>query len=258
MPRFAANLSMLWPELPFLDRFEAAARAGFSAVECQFPYAWPAEELAGLLRRHRLALVLHNLPAGDWDRGERGIACLPGREEEHLAGVERAIAYARALGCWQVNCLAGVAPPGEDPARLRATLAANLRRAAERLAAEGIRLLVEPLNVHDVPGFVLAGTGPALSLLEEAGTGNLALQLDAYHAHRMGEDVLASLERALPRLGHVQIADAPGRHEPGTGQVPFPAFFARLDALGYTGWVGCEYLPLTTTEAGLPWLAAWR
>jgi len=258
MPRFAANLSMLWPELPFLDRFEAAARAGFTAVECQFPYAWPAEALAGRLRRHRLALVLHNLPAGDWERGERGIACLPGREEELRAGVERAVAYARALGCRQVNCLAGAAPPGEDPARLRATLLANLRRTAERLAPEGIRLLVEPLNVHDVPGFVLAGTGSALSLLEEAGAGNLALQLDAYHAHRMGEDVVASLELALPRLGHVQIADAPGRHEPGTGQVPWPAFFARLDALGYPGWVGCEYLPLTTTEAGLPWLAAWR
>jgi hydroxypyruvate isomerase len=249
---------MLWQELDFPDRFEAAALAGFAAVECQFPYAWPAAALAERLRRHRLELVLLNLPAGDWARGERGIACLPGREEELRDGVERAVEYARALGCRQVNCLAGVAPPGEDRLRLRATLLGNLRRTAERLAAEGLRLLVEPLNLHDVPGFFLAGTGPTLAVIEECGAPNLALQLDAYHAHRMGEDVPASLERAWPRLGHVQIADAPGRHEPGTGRIPFPAFFAGLDRLGYPGWVGCEYLPLTTTEAGLPWLAAWR
>lgn len=257
MPRFAANLSMLFGEVDFLDRFEAAARAGFRAVEVQFPYDWPAEAIAERLRRHRLELVLHNLPAGDWARGERGIACHPGREAEFREGVERALRAAAALGCRQVNCLAGIAPAGVAPEAVRRTFVANLRLAAARLGEGGLRLNVEAVNTRDVPGFWLDGSAQAVGILDEVGAPNLFLQLDAYHARAMGEDLAAAVERFLPRIGHVQIADHPGRHEPGTGQTDFAAFFGMLDRLGYAGWVGCEYRPLGRTEAGLDWLAPW-
>jgi len=258
MPRFAANLSMLFGEVPFLDRFEAAARAGFRAVECQFPYPFPKEAIAERQRRHGLELVLHNLPAGDWEKGERGLACLPEREREFEEGVALGIEYARALGCARLNCLAGVAPPGVEPGRLRATLVENLRRAAARLADAGLDLLVEPLNTRDVPGFLLCRTEQALSVLDEVAAPNLRLQFDAYHMQVMEGDLANTLQRHLARIGHVQIADNPGRHEPGTGEIHYPFLFAHLDRIGYRGWVGCEYRPEATTEAGLGWLAPWR
>ncbi|HEY6105618.1 MAG TPA: hydroxypyruvate isomerase [Anaeromyxobacteraceae bacterium] len=258
MPRFAANLSLLFGEVDFLDRFEAAARAGFEAVEVQVPYDWPAEAIAERLARHRLELVLLNLPAGDWAGGERGIACHPGREAEHREGVERAIRYARALGTRQLNCLAGIAPAGVAPEVARRTFVANLRLAAARLAEAGLRLNIEAVNTRDVPGFWLHGTAQAAGVVDEVGAPNLFLQLDAYHARAMGEDLAAALERFLPRLGHVQVADHPGRHEPGTGETDLAAFFATLDRKGYAGWVGCEYRPLGRTEDGLSWLEPWR
>jgi hydroxypyruvate isomerase len=258
MPRFAANLTMLFGEVPFLDRFEAAARAGFRGVEYLFPYEWPAAELRARLDRHGLVQVLHNLPAGDWGKGERGIACLPDRVAEFRAGVARAAEYAAALGCPRVNCLAGIAPAGADPGRLRETLVGNLRFAAARLGDAGIRLVVEPINTRDMPGFFLHRTAQALSVLDEVGAPDVGLQYDAYHMQVMEGDLARTIEACLPRLGHVQIADVPGRHEPGTGEIHYPFLFDLLDRLGYAGWVGCEYRPAGTTEAGLGWFAPWR
>ena len=256
MPKFAANLTMLFNEVPFLDRFERAAAAGFDAVEFLFPYAHPTREIKARLEAHRLALVLHNLPAGDWDAGERGIACLPGRVDEFRAGVARALEVATALGVPQLNCLAGKAPPGADEALLRRTFVANLRFAATALKKAGIRLLVEPINGWDIPGFYLQRTAQAIELMDEVDSDNLWLQYDIYHAQRMEGELAATLERHLPRIAHVQLADNPGRHEPGTGEIHYPFLFAHLDRIGYRGHVGCEYKPATTTEAGLGWLAS--
>jgi hydroxypyruvate isomerase len=255
MPRFAANLSMLFTEQPFLARFGAAARAGFDAVECQFPYEAPAAEIRARLDACGLPLVLHNLPAGDWAAGERGIACLPGREAEFRAGVVQAVAYARALATPRLNCLAGIAPPGVDDTLLRATFVVNLRHAAAVLADAGLTLLVEPINTHDMPGFWLSRSDAAVELIAEVGAPNLKLQYDAYHAARMGEDPLATLERLWPWIGHIQVADTPGRHEPGSGVLGCAALFALIDRLGYTGHIGAEYRPAAGTEAGLGWLA---
>jgi hydroxypyruvate isomerase len=253
MPRFAANLTMLFTEVPFLDRFERAARAGFHAVEFLFPYAHPAEEIRRRLDEHQLALVLHNLPAGDWDAGERGIACLPDRVDEFRAGVATAIAYAKALGVTQLNCLAGKAPAGADPALLQRTLVANLRFAADALRRADLRLLVEPINTFDIPGFFVNRTAQALAIIDEVGADNLALQYDLYHAQRMEGELAATLEKHLARIAHVQLADNPGRHEPGSGEINYPFIFAHLDRIGYRGWVGCEYKPAASTEAGLHW-----
>ncbi len=257
MPRFAANLSMLFTELDFLDRFEAASRAGFTGVECHFPYPYEPRVLAGKLRAHGLVQVLHNLPAGDWAAGERGIACLPDRVGEFRDGVGEAIAYAKALGCPQLNCLAGIAPPGADPRRVHATLVENLRWAARALAAEGLKLLVEPINTRDIPGFFLCRTRQALDVIAETGSDNVHLQYDVYHMQIMEGDLVPTLERNLARIAHVQIADAPGRHEPGTGEIDYPFIFERLDALGYRGWIGCEYRPRAGTSQGLGWFAPW-
>jgi hydroxypyruvate isomerase len=254
MPRFAANVSMLFTEAPFLDRFALAAHAGFAAVECQFPYEAPAPEIRARLDAHGLRMVLHNLPAGDWAGGERGLAGLPGREDEFRAGVARAIDYAQALGVPQLNCLAGIAPPGADAALVRRTLVGNLRFAASRLADAGLRLLVEPINRFDIPGFIVNRSAQALALLDEVGAANAFLQYDVYHAQRMEGELAATLRAQLARIGHVQVADNPGRHEPGTGEIRFAFLFEELDRLGYAGWVGCEYRPRTTTEASLGWL----
>ncbi|MDP9045608.1 MAG: hydroxypyruvate isomerase [Pseudomonadota bacterium] len=255
MPRFAANLTMLFTEHPFLDRFERAARAGFDAVELLFPYAWPAAEIRHRLDACGLRLVLHNLPAGDWDAGERGIACLPDRVPEFRSGVARAIDWASALGVTQLNCLVGKTPVGIAPERVHDTLIGNLRHAADALGAVGIRLLVEPINTYDIPGFHLSRTDQAAALIEAVGGDNLFIQYDLYHAQRMEGELIATLTRHLPRIGHVQLADNPGRHEPGTGEIHFPHVFAALDRLGYAGWIGCEYKPATSTEAGLGWRA---
>lgn len=256
MPRFAANLTMLFTELPFLDRFDAAARAGFQAVEFLFPYAFEANDIKARLDANGLQLVLHNLPAGDWDAGERGIACHPDRVEEFRAGVERAIAYAQTLGVKQLNCLVGKAPAGVPDSVLRETLVANLRHAAARLKAAGLRLLVEPINNYDIPGFYLSRTQQALDLLDEVGADNAFVQYDIYHAQRTEGELAATLQKHLARIGHVQLADNPGRNEPGTGEINYAFLFRHLDRIGYDGWVGCEYKPASTTEAGLGWLNA--
>jgi hydroxypyruvate isomerase len=256
MPQFAANLTMLFNEVPFLDRFEHAARAGFDAVEFLFPYAYPAQEIKKRLDANGLRLVLHNLPAGDWDAGERGIGCLPERADEFRDGVLRAIEYASALGVKQLNCLAGKAPAGADEALLRKTFVANLRHAAGALKKAGIRLLIEPINTHDIPGFYLSRSAQALSIIDEVDSDNLFLQYDIYHAQRMEGELAATLEKHLARIVHVQLADNPGRHEPGTGEINYPFLFAHLDRIGYRGHVGCEYKPATTTEAGLGWIKA--
>jgi hydroxypyruvate isomerase len=258
MPRFAANLSFQFTEVEFLDRFAAAARSGFRGVEYLFPYDWPAEALAERLRRHGLEQVLHNLPAGDWSKGERGIACHPDRVAEFQQGVDRAIGYARALGCRRLNCLAGIAPAGVAPERLRETFVSNLRFAAARLGEAGLRLLVEPINTRDMPGFYLCHTRQALAIIDEVGAPNLDLQYDVYHMQIMEGDLATTLERNVGRVGHVQIADNPGRHEPGTGEINYDFLLAHLDRIGYQGWVGCEYKPAAGTEAGLGWMARWR
>jgi hydroxypyruvate isomerase len=254
MPKFAANLSMLFTELPFLERFAAARAAGFRAVEYLFPYEFPKEELAARLRGEGLKQVLHNLPAGDWAAGERGIACHPGRVDEFRAGVDRAILYANALDCGQLNCLAGKLPAGVTREQAHATLVANLRYAAERLREVGIRLLVEPINGFDIPGFFLTRTEQAIAIIEEVGGDNLLLQYDVYHAQRMEGELAATLQRHLANIGHIQVADNPGRNEPGTGEIHFAFLLRHLDALGWKGYVGCEYRPRTNTLDGLGWM----
>ncbi|MBG9387979.1 hydroxypyruvate isomerase [Caenimonas aquaedulcis] len=254
MPRFAANLTMLFTELPFLERFAAARNAGFEAVEYLFPYAYPKEQLVAALRANGLRQVLHNLPAGDWESGERGIACHPDRVAEFREGVARAIEYARALHCPQLNCLAGKVPPGVTHGDAHATLVGNLRFAAAALKQASIRLLVEPVNHHDVPGFFLTRTDQTLALIDEVASDNLFLQYDIYHAQRMEGELGETLRRHMHRIGHIQLADNPGRHEPGTGEINYPWLFAHIDALGYRGLIGCEYKPEATTSEGLAWM----
>ena len=254
MPRFAANLTMLFNEVPFLDRFQAAAEAGFEGVEYLFPYDFPAEELAERLRRHGLQQVLHNLPPGDWAAGERGIASLPGREEEFRDGVARAIRYATALQCPQVNCLAGLTPAGADAGQLEATFVSNLRYAAAELKNAGIRLLIEPINTRDIPGFFLTGTKQARRIIDAVGSDNLFVQYDIYHMQIMEGDLARTIEANLDRIAHIQLADNPGRNEPGTGEINYPFLFGHLDRIGYQGWIGCEYKPAGKTAEGLDWL----
>jgi hydroxypyruvate isomerase len=256
MPKFAANLTMLFTELPFMERFEAAAKAGFKAVEYLFPYAFDKKELAAALRANGLEQVLHNLPAGNWDIGERGIACHPDRVSEFREGVGRAIDYATALGCPQVNCLAGKLPVGAALQDAHPTLVANLRLAARELEAAGLRLVIEPINSFDIPGFFLTRTDQALALIDEVGSSNLKLQYDIYHAQRMEGELGNTLSKNIERIGHIQLADNPGRGEPGTGEINYPWLFKHIDAIGYNGWIGCEYKPRGTTTEGLGWRQA--
>jgi hydroxypyruvate isomerase len=253
MPKFAANLTMLFNEHAFLDRFERAAAAGFQAVEFLFPYDHEAHEIKSRLDAHRLQLVLHNLPAGDWAAGERGIACHPDRIAEFRDGVARGIAYAKALGVGQLNCLAGKAPAGVADAVLRRTLVENLRYAAAELKKANLKLLVEPINTFDIPGFYVNRTAQALAILDEVGADNAYLQYDLYHAQRMEGELAATVEKHLPRIAHIQLADNPGRNEPGTGEINYAFLFRHLDRIGYAGWIGCEYKPAAGTEAGLGW-----
>jgi len=254
MPRFAANLTMLFTELPFLDRFEAAAKAGFKAVEFLFPYPYSTADLKARLDANGLTLVLHNLPAGNWDAGERGIACLPERAGEFRDGVAKAIEYGGALGVPQMNCLAGKAPAGVADAVLRETFVGNLRYAAAELKKAGLKLLMEPINTYDIPGFYLNRTAQAIALIDEVGSDNLFVQYDIYHAQRMEGELVATMQKHLSRIAHIQLADNPGRNEPGTGEIHYGNVFKALDRMGYAGWIGCEYKPATTTEAGLGWL----
>ena len=256
MPRFAANLTMLFSELPFLDRFAAAKAAGFSGVEYLFPYDFDKADLREQLDEHGLTQVLHNLPAGNWTAGERGIAILPGRVEEFRDGVARAVDYAKALDCHQLNCLVGIAPREADPLQLNEVLVGNLRFAADALAKERIRLLVEPINTLDIPGFFLNRTEQAVQLIADVRSSNLFIQYDIYHMQVMEGDIARTIEKHLARIAHIQLADNPGRNEPGTGEINYPFLFRHLDTIGYRGWVGCEYKPRTTTVDGLGWHGA--
>ncbi|WP_448191474.1 hydroxypyruvate isomerase [Azospirillum sp. sgz301742] len=258
MPRFAANLTMLYTERNFLDRFAAAAKDGFTGVEYLFPYAFEKEALADRLERYRLVQVLHNLPAGDWDAGERGIACLPDRVGEFQDGVGKAIEYATALQCRQVNCLVGKTPQGVRPDTVERTLVDNLSSAAAKLREAGIRLLLEPVNTRDIPGFHLTTSAQAEWLLEAVGSDNLFIQYDVYHMQIMEGDLVPTIERLLPTIAHIQVADNPGRNEPGSGEINYPFVFAALDRIGYHGWVGCEYKPAGDTSEGLSWLHPYR
>jgi hydroxypyruvate isomerase len=254
MPKFAANLTMLFNELEFMARFEAAARAGFRGVEYLFPYAFEKERLAEQLAKYQLTQVLHNLPAGDWAAGERGIACHPNRVGEFRDGVGKAIEYASALGCKQLNCLAGIAPKDASLEEARRTFVDNLEFAAHALSAANIRLLIEPINTRDIPGFFLSGTKQALRILDDVASPNLFLQYDIYHMQIMEGDLAPTIQRHLSRIQHLQIADNPGRNEPGTGEINYPFLFQFIDGLGYQGFIGCEYKPKTTTLDGLGWL----
>ncbi|RUM96474.1 hydroxypyruvate isomerase [Pseudaminobacter arsenicus] len=253
MPRFSANLSMLFTEHEFLDRFDAAAKAGFGGVEYIAPYDHAPETVAARLKQNGLVQVLFNLPPGDWANGERGIAVLPDRVEEFRAGVETAITYANTLGCGQVNCLAGIAPVGVERDVLEKVFVENLSFAAEKLKAAGIRLLIEPINTRDIPGFFLTNTKQALDIIKRVGSDNLYLQYDIYHMQIMEGDLARTIEANLGRIAHIQLADNPGRHEPGTGEINYPFLYEHLDRIGYSGWVGAEYKPKAGTFEGLGW-----
>lgn len=258
MPRFAANLSMLFTEVPFLERFAAAAASGFKGVEYIGPYDYPAEQIAELLSRHGLRQVLFNMPAGNWARGERGIGCLPDRVGEFQDGVETAIAYARVLGNAQVNCLAGLLPPGISPEQAEETFIANLRFAAAEFGKAGLLLIAEPINSHDLPGFFLTRSAQAIAIFDRVGSDNLKLQYDIYHMQRMEGELANTIERLMPRIGHFQIAGNPGRTEPDRGEINYPFLFDLIDGLGYAGWIGAEYRPVRGTAEGLGWLKAAR
>lgn len=254
MPQLAANLSTLFTEQPFLDRYDAAAAAGFRAVECQFPYAVPAEAIRDRLDRLGLTQVLLNTPPGNAAAGERGLAALPGRVADFQLALQQALHYARTLGCPRIHVMAGVQPVGATLAECRAQFVANLVDAADLCAGQGITLMIEPINTRvDVPGYVIDTTAVAVDCLREIARPNVKLQYDVYHMQIMEGDVARSIERLLPFIGHIQIADNPGRHEPGTGEIHFPWLLAHLDALGYEGWVGCEYLPSGDTLSSLGW-----
>ena len=254
MPKFAANLTMLFNETGFIERFAAARAAGFDAVEYLFPYDFPKQQLAAELQKHDLKQVLHNLPAGNWAGGERGIACHPDRAGEFQEGVGRAIEYARALNCMQLNCLVGIAPKNVARDQAEKTLVTNLTFAAAQLKEAGIRLLIEPINTFDIPGFFISTTAQGLDLIAKTGSDNLFLQYDIYHMQRMEGELANTIKNNFAMIKHVQLADNPGRNEPGTGEINYPFLFRWLDQLGYDGWIGCEYKPKTTTLAGLGWL----
>jgi hydroxypyruvate isomerase len=261
MPQFAANLTMMYPEHAFLDRFAAAAQDGFRAVEYLFPYDYPAAEIAARLDAHGLTQALFNLPPGDWAAGERGIAALPGREAEFAASVDKALEYAQATGCRRLHAMCGLVPAGASPADLaamRATFIANLRLAARRCAAHGITLLIEPINSRDMPGYFLNFQQQAHDIAAEVGEPNLKVQMDWYHCQIMEGDIAVKLRRDFDGIGHVQIAGVPERHEPDSGEVHYPYLLALLDELGYQGYVGCEYRPRAGTSAGLGWFQPWK
>ena len=261
MPRFAANLSLLYPEHDFLDRFAAAAADGFKAVEYLFPYAYPAGELAARLRGHGLEQVLFNGPPGDWERGERGLACLPGREAEFHSGIAIALECAAALGCPRIHVMAGSVPSGVDRETLHRTYARNIRWAAEQAARQGVDILIEPINTRDIPGYFLNRQDEAHRLVAEAALPNLKVQMDLYHCQIVEGDLASKVRAYVPtgRVGHVQIAGVPERNEPDVGELHYAYLFAVLDECGYAGWIGCEYRPRRGsqpggTSAGLGWL----
>ncbi|WJE01776.1 2-oxo-tetronate isomerase [Streptomyces antimycoticus] len=260
MPRFAANLSTMYTEHDFLDRFAAASADGFEAVEYLFPYPYDATELRRRLDDHGLRQVLFNAPPGAWESGERGLAALPGREAELRSGVERALEYAAELGCPRVHMMAGLVGPAQDPAEHRDTYLANLARAAERAAAAGVDILIEPINGRDMPGYFLSRQAEAHTVVREVGASNLKVQLDLYHCQIVEGDLTTTLRRDLPtgRVGHLQIAGVPDRHEPDRGELDIRHLFGVIDELGFDGWIGCEYIPRAGTSEGLGWRGDYR
>lgn len=257
MPKLAANLTFLFQEVPFLDRFRAAADAGFHGVESTFPYEAPAAAIAERLERHGLDIALVNMPPGNAAAGERGCAALPGREHDFIAGIERALGYAIAIHCRRIHVLSGIWPAGYDKKVGTATLVANLRRAADLVAPHGIDLLIEPINPRDIPGYFLNTPAQAEAVLDRVERANVRLQLDLYHCQITAGDLATHVRRLFPRVAHVQIAGVPERHEPDRGEVNFPYLLELLDALGYDGWVGCEYRPVNGTLEGLDWARPW-
>ena len=255
MIRLSANLSMMFTEFPFLHRFEQAALSGFEGVEFWFPYQWEIDEITEELNKHSLEVVLHNLPAGNWEAGDRGIACIPGREDEFQESIDLGIRYAKALGCQLLHCPVGIAPIELPEATTRRTLMANLRFAAEAAEKEGIRLLIEALNSNRFPGFYLTHTQQAVELINEVGSNNLRILYDTFHMQIMEGNLATTIQDNLPYIGHIQIADNPGRHEPGTGEINFENLLRFIDEAGYSGWIGCEYIPLGDTIEGLKWAA---
>jgi hydroxypyruvate isomerase len=254
MPKFNANLTMLFKEVDFLDRFERAAEEGFKAVEFLFPYEWDKDELKDRLDSNGLEMVLHNLPAGQWGAGERGLACLPDRVAEFREGVALAIEYATALGCPRLNCLAGIPPVTLTHEEKQEALVSNVRYAAEETQKAGIKLLIEALNSQDMPGFCLGSTKQVVDLLKEVDHPNAFIQYDIYHMQIMEGNLTRTIGQYIEKIGHMQLADVPGRHEPGTGEINFGNLFRAIDEMGYDGWIGCEYNPSGSTEAGLGWV----
>ncbi|OYW55009.1 MAG: hydroxypyruvate isomerase [Hyphomicrobium sp. 32-62-53] len=252
MPRFAANLSLMFTEVPFLDRFEAAAGAGFKGVEFLFPYAFDIDDIRARLDAHGLQVVLFNLPPGHWDEGERGITALTGREDEFAAGVDLALRYADALGCPRVHAMAGLEPHGTD----RDVYVRNLTLAAEWARGEGVDVLIEPINTFDMQGYFLTTTEQARDVISAVGAANLGLQFDLYHRERMQGGVMAAISEFQPITRHYQCANPPDRSEPASDVIDYAAVFRAIDATGFDGWIGCEYRPKAATVAGLGWLAA--
>ena len=252
MPKFAANLSMLYPEFDFLDRFEAAAKDGFKAVEYLFPYAFESRDIAARLQANGLQQVLFNAPPGDWDGGERGLACLPGREAEFRSSLAKALDYAGVLDCPRLHVMAGLLPAGSEREALFPTYVGNLRWAALEAAKQGIEVLIEPINTRDIPRFFLNRQDHAHEVVATVGAANLKVQMDLYHCQVVEGDLAMKLRRYLAtgHVGHVQIAGVPERHEPDRGELNYPYLFSVLDELGYAGWVGCEYRPRAGTQAG--------
>jgi hydroxypyruvate isomerase len=253
MPKLNANLSMMFNEVEFTHRFAAAARAGFKGVEFLFPYAYDKQQLAEVAHGHKLQVVLFNMPPGDFEAGDRGLACDPTRTSEFQAGVGKAVDYALALGCKQLHCMAGLKPRGVNEEKMRETYLDNLRFAGRELAKHGLTLLIEAINTRDIPGFYLNTSRQAFDIMHYAAVPNLKFQYDIYHMQIMEGDLAPTIEKHLDRIGHMQLADTPGRHEPGTGEINYPFLFAHIDKVGYQGWIGCEYRPAGNTEAGLGW-----
>ena len=254
MPKLCANLSMLFNEYEFLDKFERAAAAGFKGVEYLFPYAYSVNSIKQRLMDNQLTQVLFNLPAGDWDAGERGITCHPDRISEFRDGVERAIEYAKALNCNQCNTLAGIVPDNVSYELAEETLIDNLRFAADKLKQHDIKLLAEAINTYDIPGFFLNNSAQSIALINKIESDNLFYQYDIYHMQRMEGEVANTIQRHLQSIGHIQLADNPGRHEPGSGEINYDFLLGFIDKLGYEGWIGAEYIPVNGTEQGLGWL----
>lgn len=254
MPKFSANVTLLYTELPFIERFEAAAKAGFKGVEFQFPYAYNLNEVAEKIKENNLEMVLFNLPAGDWEKGDRGLAANPSRVTEFQEGVGKALEAAKILGVKQMNCLGGLAPLNTPEDKIYQTFVENIKFAAEKLKENGIRLVIEPINPRDVPGVYLKTVDKAVQMIRDSGSDNAFVQFDIYHQQRTQGEIATTLLANMLLIKHMQIADNPGRHEPGTGEINFEFLFDFIDTLGYEGWIGCEYNPKTTTNEGLSWI----